>query len=155
MKSKKSKDVLNTKFWQDRIRSHKEITHTVGHFDFDKCNAIHEKIIEEVIPNRSSVLDLGCGYGRASDFFVNYAGVDFVPEFIYEANRMFPLEKFYIADLRNLPFPTQSFDWGVMISIKGMIQGNTDQWPEILEESKRVCKKILVLEYNDPGYEIL
>ena len=149
------KDIFNRAFWRKRVEGLPEMKYTIGKFDFEKCDPIHTAIIDELIPNKAKVLDKGCGYGRASGFFVNYTGIDFLNEFIDAAREKYPDEKFMLGDMRSLPFRANEFDWGVMISIKGIVEGNTNDWPRVLREAKRCCKKVLILEYNDPGYEIL
>ncbi|MCL5667334.1 MAG: class I SAM-dependent methyltransferase [Patescibacteria group bacterium] len=119
----------------------------------------HQKIIKQHMTVKDKVLDAGCGYGRASEFLpADYTGVDFSPDFINKAKELYPDKAFIQADLKQLPFADNSFDWAVCISIRHMIVGNLgqDAWLPMQQELKRVAKKVLILEYEDSSiYEIL
>lgn len=64
-------------------------------------------------PTCTSVLDLGCGYGRIANEFLErgfrYSGMDVSPEAISEARRTNPDGTFEIMDLNNWQ-PTTHFD---------------------------------------------
>jgi len=119
----------------------------------------HRKIIRQYIKMSESVLDAGCGYGRAVEFLpTRYTGVDFSPDFIAQAKENYPDKTFIQSRLEDLPFNDKDFDWAVCISIKYMIIGNlgVEAWEPMEKELKRVAKKVLILEYEDPTqYEVL
>jgi SAM-dependent methyltransferase len=62
-------------------------------------------------------LDLGCAAGALTDFFTGFGatvtGVDASPSAIAKARSLFPQLKFVEADVKQLPFPDDSFDKAV------------------------------------------
>lgn len=158
------KPVDKTNFWRERIRQAKEAgkerysVYLTSQNDWDKLNEVHKQIIKKHISRDDSVLDAGCGYGRASEWFRNYHGIDFSPDFIAMAQKMYPNKTFSVADLTALTFNNKEFDWGICISIKQMIVANlgAEKWALMEKELRRVCQKVLILEYSDPDkYEIV
>lgn len=156
-----SKPVDKIEFWKERIdtavKPHYSV-YVVHEQGWKKIFDAHERIIKEVIWPSDKVLDAGCGYGRMSVLFDNYVGVDFSPDFIKWAKEQYPSKEFIQADLKALPFKEKEFDWAICVSIKKMIEDNLGKkaWRKMRKELKRVCKKVLILEYEDPvPYEIL
>lgn len=148
------KPVDRPEFWKERIdgavKEHYSVYISSDNLwkDIEKC---HKEIIEKEIPKGSKVLDAGCGYGRLSEWFDNYTGVDFSPDFIARAEMKYPDKKFVQADLKKLPFKDREFDFAICVSIKNMIIGNlgTVEWWKMEKELKRVAHKVLILEYGD------
>lgn len=148
------KKVDTVEFWKDRID-----TATEEHFSvyvaaqplWDAINSIHNEIMDKVIPKDAYVLDAGCGFGRWSTKFDKYLGIDFSPDFIEMAKRKFPHKQFEQQNLKSLPYKDNTFDWAIVISIKAMIVNNcgADEWDMMEKELKRVCKKVLILEYGN------
>jgi len=158
---KLNKPIDKEEFWKERIdnaaREHYSV-YVTSEFDWKYIYTTHKAIIEEHIPQGVKVLDAGCGYGRMSMLFDNYTGVDFSPDFIREANKKYAGKKFIQANLKELPFGDGEFDWAFCVSIKRMVIDNLgeDEWNKMEKELKRVAKKVLILEYEDPKiYEIL
>lgn len=148
------KPVNQLDFWADRIRTAKKEHYSVyvaGDVLWEAIRRIHEQIINEHIPKDAKVLDAGCGYGRWSTHFNNYTGVDFSPDFIKRANEKYPNKTFVCSKLESMPFKDKEFDWAIVVSVKEMIRDNLGQeaWDNIEKELKRVCKKVLILEYGD------
>lgn len=143
-------------FWKERIQEAKKNNklHYSVYIAHDrlwqKVCKTHEEIIKKEIKEGEKVLDVGCGYGRLSPMFSNYVGVDFSPDFIQEAKSLYPDKKFIVANLKDLPFEDKEFDVGIAVSIRGMIVGNLGkpEWTKMEKELKRVCKKVLVMEYG-------
>lgn len=155
-----NKPVNKITFWKNRIDTAQKEHYSVyvtGHEDWKMINEAHKKIIEKEV--EGTVLDLGCGYGRLSELFPsNYTGVDFSPDFIRRAQEKYPKVSFIVADLKNLPFEDSSVDWGICVSIKRMIIDNLGEkeWELMLKEAERVCKNVLILEYETPwDYEMI
>lgn len=134
--------MTDIKFWQGRVRKEWSGHPDMGWMAWDK---IALPVIKGNIKPFERVLDVGCGTGRFSDFFDNYVGVDFVPEFIEEAERLHPGKIFIEADMNRLPFDNKEFDWALLISVA--------QSPP--QEVKRVAKKVLLISYGEPkNFEI-
>jgi SAM-dependent methyltransferase len=149
--------VSATDFWKERIaRAERD---GIEHYSVYLANpplwesiiTAHERIIRKETADLS-VLDAGCAYGRVSQWVDNYYGVDISPDFIDIARAKYPHKSFEVADLRALPFADEQFDIAVVVSIREMIIGNLggEVWDEMEKELKRVCKRVLVLEYVDP-----
>lgn len=160
-----SKPVNKTDFWRDRIKEAlnkcNDIRYSVyytGRDDWNKLNSVHKDALSKLIPKKANVLDAGCGYGRWSEHFDKYTGIDFSPEFIEKAKELYPDKKFLVADLNKLPFKDGEFDWAFAVSVKVMIVNNLGQeaWEPMEKELKRVAKKVIFLEYSDPHiYEVI
>ncbi len=158
-------DKIDTfEFWKDRLKDAKEkdalfrSVYITTPRSWDQIAIVHRNVCSRLIKDTDKVLDAGCGYGRASEWFKNYTGTDFSPDFIAEAKQLYPNKTFIQADMRKLPFKDKSFDWGVCVSIKHMVIGRKgkEYWQEMENELKRVCDKVLILEYVDPAqYEIV
>lgn len=156
MPQREPQPVSDPKFWKERLEVAKKQGHLhysvylAGQTLWDRIYNIHLGIIEKEIPKGSTVLDIGCGYGRMSTLFDKYTGVDISPDFIQLAKETYPDKKFVCADLNKLPFKDKEFDVGFMVSVKGMIIGNlgNEAWMPMEKECKRVCKKLLILEYG-------
>ena len=144
-------------FWKKRITEAKRSNkmhysvYLAGDVLWNRIYKAHKKVIESLIKPGDKVLDAGCGYGRMSPLFDNYLGIDFSEDFIKEAQQLYPDKHFEVQDLNKLPYVSQSFDWAIVISIKNMIIGNMGEeaWLPMEKELKRVCKKVLILEYGE------
>ena len=66
------------------------------------------------LPENGSVLDVGCGFGRDTAFFIskNYdsSGIDLSEEMISRAKKSVSSAKFYVMNILDLKFKTDSFD---------------------------------------------
>lgn len=156
MPPRKPQPVSDPAFWKERLKLAKK----QGHLHYavylasdnlwNNINDVHLKILKKEIPAGSKVLDIGCGYGRSSVLFQDYTGVDISPDLLDEARTLYPDKKFVLADLNYLPFKDKEFDVGFMISVRGMIIGNLGEeaWKPMEAECKRVCKKVVVIEYG-------
>lgn len=148
-----------TFFWKDRIIDAKDrgllrySVYNTSANDWDYLCSVHRKICEHYIPKDAKVLDVGCGYGRLSEWFGYYSGIDFSPEFIAEAKRLYPGKEFIVGDIKDMPYTDKEFDWAICISIKGMVirELGDVQWLKMEKEIKRVAKNILLLEYSSPS----
>lgn len=148
-----SKPIDQHSFWKERIDNA-----TVEHYSVYICpestwediNKCHLETMQEHL--KGKILDAGCGYGRWSQHFDDYVGVDFSPDFIELAKKKYPGKTFLQADLRELPFYDKEFDWAVCVSIRNMIIGNmgNEEWKKMEDELRRVSKNILLLEYTHP-----
>lgn len=155
------KPINNLKFWKDRIEGAKKSkehysVYVTSDRHWNHINETHKEILLREC--KGKVLDAGCGYGRWSEVFTDYVGVDFSPDFIAEAQRKYPNKTFVQADLKALPFADKEFDTAFCVSIKKMIIDNLGEaeWESMQRELKRVAKKVVVCEYEDPKpYEVI
>jgi len=148
-------------FWKERIdtavKPHYSV-YVVHEEGWKKILNEHLLIIQNNIGAGSKVLDAGCGYGRMSEYFPNYTGIDFSPDFIEKAKKNYPDKDFRVMNLKNIEFADNEFDWVICVSIKKMIIDNLgiDEWNKMEAELKRVAKKVLILEYETPNeYKII
>jgi SAM-dependent methyltransferase len=86
----------------------------------------YEQIVVDIDFNGKSILDVGCGFGDIipyiadkSDIF-SYTGIDFVPEFIKEAKRIYPKHRFLVGNYFKQPLE-RKFD---IIICSGALNGN-------------------------------
>ena len=128
--------------------------------NWDAIAEKHRMILARHIHPEHSVLDAGCAWGRLLDLMPTdwrgfYQGIDLSPDFIELARREYPQRAFRVADMRQIPFLTGTFDFAVLISIRPMVKRNLgeDEWEKMEKELKRVARNLLVLEYdvNDEG----
>lgn len=150
------KPIDKTSFWKDRLILAKKQGYI--HYSVYLANPTlwkticdtHAEIIRKEIKISDRVLDIGCGYGRMSPWFADYLGIDFSPDFIEEAKRLYPHKRFEVQNINKLPYITREFDVGIAISMKNMIISNlgNEAWKKVERELKRVCKKVLILEYG-------
>ncbi len=158
-----SKPVNKIEFWKNRIEtavSEHYSVYVIHEEGWKYINRVHKELLEENIPKDVKVLDAGCGYGRWCEIFdkEKYTGIDFSPDFIEKAKKKYPEYHFIVGNLLKLPFKKNEFDWAFCVSIKKMISDNCgeEEWNKMLKELKRVSKKVLILEYEDPKpFEIL
>ena len=148
-----SNPVNKEDFWKWRIENAKELHHSVyltSEEDWRNIEKAHKEIVEPYKDKK--VLDAGCGYGRSSEWFTNYLGVDFSPDFIELAKSKYPDKEFMEADLKDLPFKDNEFYVAVCVSIKNMIVGQLggEVWDKMEKELLRVAKEVVLLEYTNP-----
>lgn len=102
----------------------------------------------EIDFNGKSVLDVGCGFGEMAKFLhkryrdVNYTGVDIVPEFINEAEKLYPFYKFFVRDYFSAPMQDK-FDIVMASGVLNSNVGNNVSWREenikiMFEHTKKV-----------------
>lgn len=157
--------ILQTSYWKSRLEKAPgdAFHHAIYRCPLEtwlKIEHRHRALLKEVIQPHDAILDAGCAWGRLLTLLPAtwrgaYLGVDLSPDFIDLARQQHPERLFEVMDLRTMPTVHGIYDWAIMISIKPMIQRNCgdDVWLEAEKELKRVCKKLLFLEYdeNDRG----
>ncbi len=100
-------------------------------------------LIEDYVNEGEKILDLGCGNGRLYEVLkekgIDYIGVDFSERLIEIAKRKFPKAKFYVANILDLPFPSNFFDKIYSIAVLHHIPSLKFRL-RVLREAKRVLK---------------
>ncbi|MFA6099043.1 MAG: class I SAM-dependent methyltransferase [Patescibacteria group bacterium] len=95
------------------------------------------------LPKKAKVLDIGCGYGRDTNFFVaknfDAYGIDLSPKMIAKAKKFSPLGKFSVMDMLKLKFDHDFFD-GIWCSAT-LPHLNKKDAVRAIKEIKRVLKK--------------
>jgi ubiquinone/menaquinone biosynthesis C-methylase UbiE len=89
-------------YWNDRARKYDEPKELVFNDVFyDEFNENVRMILSHYSDRK--VLDVGCGFGRLSDMFENYIGIDFSEEMIKKAKTRYPGKTFAVLDWKNIP----------------------------------------------------
>lgn len=90
------------------------------------------------------ILDVGCGGGATLAWLAGYGGidhavgVDLLPERIARARTAWPTLEFHVADGRSLPFPDESFDAVVAMTVFSSVPA--DARAGMLNEVARVLR---------------
>lgn len=96
----------------------------------------------DLLPNRSSVLDVGCAGGRDTKIFAdhgfNTTGIDINKNFIKIAKSKVPKAKFLVMNAEKLDFADKSFDGIYACAI--LLHVKKEDIPEALDEFKRCLK---------------
>ncbi len=91
------------------------------------------------------MLDLGCSHGAYVDYLTRLGfdatGVDFVPEFLQEAEHLGRQGTFVLADAQRLPFGSDAFDTALLFDV---LEHMPDE-AAFLREAARVTKRRIVL----------
>jgi SAM-dependent methyltransferase len=144
-------------YWKERIINAERLGEMyLSVFQTTKRNwsiicKLHRKICKIFV--KGKVLDVGCGYGRCSEWFKDYTGIDFSPDFIEKAKQLYPDKKFEVKDAKETGYGDKEFDWAICVSMKGMIvrEQGIEEWQKIEKELKRIALNVLLLEYNSPN----
>lgn len=153
--------ILEPSYWKKRLETSHELHHAIfrcSNEQWDKIAEKHKRILANVVLPESSVLDVGCGWGRLltllPDSWIGcYVGVDLSPDFIRMANDMFPANMFLCHDMLQPLNLAARFDFGVFISVRPMVKRNCGESTWMLMESnvRKLCDKLLYLEYDPEG----
>jgi ubiquinone/menaquinone biosynthesis C-methylase UbiE len=156
------KEIYNPDFWRERIQQApvNAFHHSVFVCPTDRWNRIedkHRQILRREVKPNYTILDAGCGWGRLLDLMPpfwtgGYLGVDISPDFINLARIQYKNRRFVLGNLSKLDILSNGeMDLGILISIRPMIKRNMgdEEWGRVETELKRVCKKLLYLEYDE------
>ena len=88
----------------------------------------------------ATVLDIGCGTGvttaAAADLGFESVGLDVVPEFVEAARTRHPGATFAVGPSEQLPFPDESFDYVLLLSLLELVQ----VWEQTIAEAVLVLR---------------
>lgn len=167
-----SDPILDPAYWKGRLEHVQKVDWPKHYSIYQGCvpdvwqriESHHRRLIATHVKPNDSILDVGCGYGRLpymlpTTWRGQYLGIDFTPEFIEQARDNHPDLDFVLADMTRLSKSFQEkgvtinkkFDWAICISIRDMFRIHiSDQaWEYVEHDLKKICKKILVLEYAE------
>lgn len=161
--------ILDPEYWarrleEARLRGLHMAVYECTEVQWGRIEDRHREILARHIKSGDTVLDAGCGYGRLVELLpegVNYVGVDLCPQFIHLArkNQTSSHVNFHVGDLRQLPaaITNQCYEWGILVSVKYMVIRNCGKevWQQMETNLRRVCEKLLFMEYNDKGEGIV
>ncbi len=142
MKNFKRKENINTKKYWD---SHQTAV------DF----GLRQEKYAELAIGGFSIVDLGCGLSPflSKVPFKNKVGIDYSPETIYKAEKMYPNVEYIVGDLSNTPFPDKEFD----VSVAGEVIEHLENPMDLIKEMVRITKERIIistphLEFDDPEH---
>jgi SAM-dependent methyltransferase len=148
--------VTKDSFWKERLEADNELRLSVYRCSLEEWNhltKVHENIFKAMGVG-GKVLDAACGYGRLSELFTDYTGIDISETFISRAKELYPNKEFVCADLaKEVQYPSKYFDWVIAVSLKEMLIREMGEayWNHVFEELKRLGKNVLLLEYSNPS----
>ena len=107
--------------------------------------------------NIDTVLDAGCGEGftldklRKEKIGKNYKGIEFDPEAVKNANKLYPDLDIKQGDILKLPFKSNSFDLVVCTEVLEHLENPKKAYRELLRVSK---KYVLITVPNEPTFTL-
>ncbi len=112
-------------------------------------------IYTSLIPEGSSVLEIGCGAGQllAAVCPKRGVGIDLSPKMVEIASRKFPDLEFGVGDVENLSLD-EKFDYIILSDVVGLL---SDIW-QAFQELRKVCHsetKIIINIFNFLWYPVL
>ncbi len=161
-----SEPIFQPEYWKGRLAEavdKEQIHHAIFQCPGDMWRAIaakHREVLANTLKAESSVLDVGCGWGRLLSIMPpwwkgRYVGIDLSPDFIEFAKRSHPTRDFWVGDLRDSYWPNlatfeKKFDWAILISVRPMVINNagTATWEEMEKTIRKLAHQILYLEYR-------
>ncbi|HAI18075.1 MAG TPA: hypothetical protein DCM10_08695 [Xanthomarina gelatinilytica] len=119
--------------------------------------------MDEHISSEHRVLDAGCAFGWLSQYIPNpYTGVDQTPALLEYGRELYPGINLVEAELQNLPFDDDSFDWVVCSCVKyGIVECEENglmpkgRWNKIEKEFLRVSKGAIIWPSYQDDFEII
>src|SRR3990167_2853967 len=90
--------------YRRKFREHGVNAKALQWMNQESARVRYEQIVADLDFEGKSVLDVGCGFGNVIDWIkkkatkFDYTGVDVVPEFVVEAKKLYPDQKFVVHD---------------------------------------------------------
>ena len=105
--------------------------------------------LSDMISPESTILDLGCGYGRTLEIlfehgYRNLIGFDSAPVMIAEASKRVPDARLAIAEAAQLPLPDDSVDAALLFAVLTCVPSDAGQRAIVREIDRVVCPGGLV-----------
>lgn len=157
--------ILDSEYWRNRLLSAREEHHAIFRCPKDRWDRIaakHTEILRKHVAQDTSILDVGCGWGRViglmpPEWRGSYLGIDLCIDFIMRAKDRHPGKLFVCDDVGHF-MPSglwQSFDLALCVSFRPMVKRNLGDviWAAYEKAIKFLAKRVLYLEYdeNDEG----
>ncbi|HQB20255.1 MAG TPA: class I SAM-dependent methyltransferase [Bacteroidales bacterium] len=122
-------------------------------YDKEFTTPLHLELIEPYLHKNSSILDVGCGYGRTlnelyKNGYTELFGIDFSEKMIERAQQQFPFLNVKVQQQQEIDFPNNSFDAVFLFAVLTCIIENEAQL-FLLKEIKRVLKPKGIIYVND------
>lgn len=129
------------KYWNE-ISKDKEFTTPFQIMEFEKN-----------VSKESTILDVGCGYGRTLDQlyhsgYYNLIGIDFSKGMIARGKKQFPYLDLRVKENVGIDLPDQSVEAVILFAVLTCIQSNEEQ-QSLIREIYRVLKPNGILYVND------
>ena len=143
----KGEEIIN--YWSPDSERNNRINFQTYH----QVNMFYLNIIKKKLPEKSKILDLGCGYGHFVNLskinnYISY-GVDLSKDSIEFAKNELNLENIYCEDLLNINFNNEFFDCVIALNLFEHISSPVD----ILNEVNRILSKNGILIIRIPNIE--
>jgi len=156
-------------FWVDRVAAAKArndpyyCVYRSGPLEWHRIRSGRISVMSKLIKPEEKILDAGCAFGWLSQFVSNeYVGVDQTPALINYGKELYPKIKLVEAQLQNLPFEKNEFDWVVCSCVKhGIVEAEAlglmekGRWNKIESEFLRVAKSAIIWPSYQDEYLIL
>jgi len=143
---------MNILLWEEALKDISEA--------YKKWFKAEKEYFFKTITKNSKILDIGCGNGRSFNDILNITknitGLDKEKGALEDAKanfKKYPEIKFVLADVRNIPFVDNYFDFVICI---GTFANFGDYKIKALEEMKRVINKagfIIISVYSEDAFE--
>lgn len=129
------------KYW-DSVAGRKKFTHPLNTRSF-----------QELVPKGSSILDIGCGYGRLCQTlyesgYTDVIGIDMSPQMIREGINQFPHLNLKCLALENMPVEENSFDVIILFAVLTCIPTDKGQL-KLIDSVLRVLKPNGLIHVSD------
>lgn len=111
------------------------------------------QIFADLVPKESTILDVGCGYGRTLDElyrqgYSHLTGIDFSQGMIQRGAALFPYLDLRLKTSSSIDFPDSSFDAVILFAVLTCIVRDEEQ-TSLIREISRVLKPKGILYVND------